>query len=155
MSVLEGRDVPYSFRGGHIRAAVRYFILTAAAVSLSWGPLSAAMPSNPRFVKAYSNQLDVAWDLASPVDSPWVAISADPSFAVWHASASHLPGVEGISFTGLDPGTTYYFKVKNAAEPDTEYTVPVSSATDPVPPAAVSVAAGRPSPGLPVFLGPL
>ncbi len=103
------------------------------------------MPSNPRFVTAYSDQLDVAWDLASPTDSPWVAISADPSFAVWHSSASYVAGTEGVSFSALDPGTTYYFKVKNAAEPDTEYTVPVSSATDPVPPSAVSVAAVYPS----------
>lgn len=112
-----------------------------AAGGLSPGRAEAAMPSNTRFTQAYSSQLSVAWDLASPGDAPWTVISPDPSFTVWHSSAVQLAGTEGIDFGGLAPGTTYYFKVKNAADPDTGYTAPISSATDPVPPVAISVAA--------------
>lgn len=142
---MEAYGAPDTFSGGYIKAAARYFIYSAVAVLFSWGPLSAAMPVNPRFTQAYSSQLGVAWDLALPGDIPWTVISADPSFTVWHSSAAQVAGTEGIDFAGLEPGTTYYFKVKNAAEPDTEYTAAVSSATDPVQPAAVSVAAVYPS----------
>ncbi|HOI43336.1 MAG TPA: hypothetical protein PK523_10360, partial [Elusimicrobiales bacterium] len=87
------------------------------------------MPENPRFIQAYSSELRVQWDLAFPGDSAWAVISEDPSFAVWHTSEAYASGVGSAVYTSLSPGTTYYFKVKNAAEPDTEYTVPVSSAT--------------------------
>ncbi|HBE88271.1 MAG TPA: hypothetical protein DDW67_03930 [Elusimicrobia bacterium] len=103
------------------------------------------MPVNPRFTQAYSSQLGVAWDLALPGDTPWTVISADPSFTVWHSSSVQLPGTEGTDYGGLAPGTTYYFKVKNAAEPDDQYTAVISSATDPVAPTAISVQAVHPS----------
>ncbi|MDQ7773858.1 MAG: fibronectin type III domain-containing protein, partial [Elusimicrobiales bacterium] len=103
------------------------------------------MPTNPRFTQATASSLNYAWTLASPLDSSWVALSADPSFTVWTSSFAAATGVESGSNAGLSPGTTYYFKVKNAAEPDSQYTAVISSATDPVPPVAISVAAVYPS----------
>ncbi|MDT8287454.1 MAG: fibronectin type III domain-containing protein, partial [Elusimicrobiales bacterium] len=103
------------------------------------------MPTDLHFTAATSSQLDAAWTLAAPGDSPWVALSSDPSFTVLVSSASYASGSESASFASLSPNTTYYLKVKDSADGDAQYTAVVSSATDPAAPLSPAVTAVYPS----------
>ncbi len=68
-----------------------------------------------------------------------MVLSSDPSFSVPVSSAILTLGQNSTSYYGLLSNATYYFKVKVSTESDAAYSSPVSSATPPVAPQALTL----------------
>lgn len=66
------------------------------------------------------------------------AVLSTDSFSTVYSSQTLAAGTSGYNYTGLAGDTTYYFMVKIATEPDTEYAA-VSTRTVPVTPSAADI----------------
>lgn len=107
-------------------------VLLALVSHLFTGALSASVPSLPQFDSVSSNSVSVSWTLDTPgTETPWMAISTDPSFSTAVSSAALSLGQTTTSYYGLLSNATYYFTVKVSTESDAAYSAVISSATPP------------------------
>ncbi len=115
-------------------------------VGIFTGVSMGAVPANVQFVSASTGSASVSWQLDAPSsETPWAAISQDPTFSTFFSSAALALGQQATGYYGLFSNATYYFTVKVATEPDSAYSVPVSTLTPPQEPQGAAVLGLGPS----------
>ncbi|MHB0996787.1 MAG: hypothetical protein ACYC2I_10495 [Elusimicrobiales bacterium] len=113
--------------------------LAAAAWLFFTGFSHASVPTAVHFNWTSTHSVSVSWTLDAPgTETPWMALSDDQSFSAWISSAALVLGQSSTDYYGLQPNTTYYFKVKVSTE--AAYSAAVSSATPPAAPQAFALA---------------
>ncbi len=115
----------------------------AAFAVLLWlfftGVSYASVPSSVHFNWTSTTSASIGWTLGNPAtENPWIALSEDPLFDTWISSSSLMLAQASTDYYGLQPNTTYYFKVKVGSEDDAAYSASISSVTPPALPASVS-----------------
>lgn len=108
----------------------------AAAVWLFFTGVSyASAPTAVHFNWTSTHSASISWTLDNPVSqNPWMVLSTDSLFDTWLSSSSLILAQQTTDYYGLQPNTTYYFKVKVMTEPDSAYSADISSATPPASP---------------------
>ncbi|MDA8131257.1 MAG: hypothetical protein M0011_07100 [Elusimicrobia bacterium] len=102
----------------------RHLIAAAACLLAAVVPSLAATPT-PVLTAVSTGSVNVSW---SGGFSPYIAvISTSPSFSGYVSSGSVTGAATGYPL--LAPDTTYYFKVKTAADPDSLYSPVITTAT--------------------------
>ncbi|MDA8242660.1 MAG: fibronectin type III domain-containing protein [Elusimicrobia bacterium] len=102
----------------------RHLTAAAALLAAAASPVLAAMPA-PSLTAVSTGSINVSWTGGA---APYVAVlSTSPSFAGCVASGTVSGNATGYPL--LAPDTTYYFKVKTAADPDTLYSSVITTAT--------------------------
>ena len=102
------------------------------------GALNASVPSSVNFTSVSSDSVSVSWVLDTPAaETPFMALSTDPSFSVTVSSALLALGQNTTDYHGLSSNATYYFKVKVSTE--ATYSAVISSATPPDLPQSLSL----------------
>ncbi|MCK5582216.1 MAG: fibronectin type III domain-containing protein, partial [Elusimicrobiales bacterium] len=94
----------------------------------------AAAPTSVGIDSVSTDTVNVSWTLDSPAtQTPFMVISALSDFSSYISSTTGSLGVETTSYHNLYSNTTYYFKVKVSAEPDSNYCAAITTITDPNP----------------------
>lgn len=89
----------------------------AAAILLAAVPARAAL-LNPVVVNTSTGSVNVSWTAGA---SPYIAVLSTSSSYANYISSGPVAS-NAAAYPGLDPDTTYYFKVKSAADADGQYT---------------------------------
>ncbi len=94
--------------------------LAAACLFSTSGALNAQEVNvlNPSTTSVTATTLDFNWNYYG---TPLYAVLSDTDTFITTVSSDILNDAPGISYTGLNVNTTYYFKVKNVGDPDTAY----------------------------------
>ena len=98
--------------------------LLGAAAAILLAVVSARAAPAPTIVNTSTGSVNVSWTGGT---SPFIAvISTVASFSPYISSATLA---SPAAYPALDPNTTYYFKVKSSADPDSQYSSLLTTAT--------------------------
>lgn len=103
-----------------------------AFFAFSRGGAQALVPANVHFDYNTPNSVSVSWD-GGAGDNFWAVLSDEELFDT-PISSEAVGSTFSRVYPGLKANATYYFKIKFAAEDDSQYSVPIASAIAAVPP---------------------
>ncbi|HAH05565.1 MAG TPA: hypothetical protein DCM05_03415 [Elusimicrobia bacterium] len=122
-------DTVYYFRVKARNSAGTETAYTLLPATRTWAFHVTLPPEDLTFTFVGQNSLNVSWLLLAPTEAPLWVLSTRSDFLTTVSSQAGATGQQSTSFGGLEPNTTYHFKVKVSTAQDVFFSYLISTPT--------------------------